>query len=39
MSVDWVNQEKTKRFKTKNALDQTKTDVGMAFLLSRSATQ
>lgn len=30
---------RTKSFKTKNALDETKTDVGMTFLLSLSATQ
>ncbi|EXS27313.1 hypothetical protein J690_2620 [Acinetobacter sp. 742879] len=30
---------RTKSFQTKNALDKTKTDVGMTFLLSRSATQ
>ncbi len=30
---------RTKSFKSKNALDETKTDVGMTFLLSHSATQ
>lgn len=30
---------RTKSFQTKNALDKTKTDVGMTFLLFRSATQ
>lgn len=30
---------RSKSFKTKNALDETKTDVGMAFILFRSATQ
>jgi hypothetical protein len=30
---------RTKSFKTKNALDEIKTDVGMTFLLRHSATQ
>ncbi len=30
---------RSKSFKIKNALDKTKTDVGMTFLLGRSATQ
>lgn len=30
---------RTKSFKTKNVLDEIKTDVGMTFLLSHSATQ
>lgn len=30
---------RSKSFKTKNALDETKTDVGMAFLFACSATQ
>lgn len=34
-----VYLRKAKSFKTKNALDETKTDVGMTFLLSHSATQ
>lgn len=34
-----LDLRRSKSFKTKNALDETKTDVGMTFLLSRSATQ
>lgn len=30
---------RSKSFKTKNTLDKTKTDVGITFLLGRSATQ
>ncbi len=30
---------RSKSFQTKNALDKTKTDVGMTFLLACSATQ
>lgn len=30
---------RSKSFKTKNTLDKTNTDVGMTFLLGRSATQ
>ncbi|EKP64736.1 hypothetical protein J558_0641 [Acinetobacter baumannii 1106579] len=34
-----LDLRRSKSFKTKNALDKTKTDVGMTFLLGRSATQ
>ena len=34
-----LDLRRSKSFKTKNALDKTKTDVGMTFLLAFSATQ